>query len=63
MIKFRKEYKKVDTAGKKKYFSDEVRRLKRDGVPFKVTKLIKPVGKHKFGLFIRPIDLRTRKKR
>jgi hypothetical protein len=63
MVKFVKKYKLLARAGKKKYLIGEYKILKRQKMPVKIRNLKKPIGKHKYGLYARVVDLRTRKKR
>jgi len=60
-MKFRTKYKLVERAGKKKYLMRGFKMLKKDKMPVKIKLLKKPIGKHKYGLYARVIDLRTRK--
>jgi len=59
-MKFRKDWKLSSRAGKKKYLMDTYKGLKKHRYPVKIVKLKKPVGKHKYGLYYKPTDLRTK---
>ena len=54
MVTYEKTYTQVDRAGKKKYLKRWLT-LRRRGQPVQIRKLKKPVGKHKYGVYIRRI--------
>jgi len=54
MVKYSKNWKFADRAGKKEYLKDWLK-LKSRGQPVKIVKMKKPIGKHKYAVYYKPI--------
>ena len=58
-----KKFKEISRAGLKKYLNRELKIQREQGIPAKIVKMKKPIGKHKFSLLVRSPILSTIKRK
>ena len=57
-----KHFEEISRAGLKKFLTPELKIQKEQGIPAKIIKMKKPIGKHKFSLLVKSPILNTIKR-